>query len=1004
MNIQTFFLKHPVYALILNIFILVVGALSYTNLSIREYPDVAVPKLTIRTSLQNASAESVETDITFPMEAALAGVSGLEELRSESHFGRNELTLSFKAGTNLDTAMSMVRDKLSSIQGAFPRDTTIPSLSKEDSAEQPFFWLFFASDAFSYPELTHYIKTHIENSLKNIKGVASIVLYGQPYEVSIKLDPLKLAQFQISPSEVIQAMEKHKYSYPGGLHKDETQIFLKIRPESLEDFANILLKQHKENFVYLKDIAQISLDHDTNFRVRINQAPGVILGVVQTSAANPLAVSDALREKLDFLRTTLPPSIQMNINYDKSDFIRASLDNIQHAILEAVIFVLIIIFLFLRSFRASLIPMVTIPIALIGAFFVIFLFGYSINVITLLAMVLVTGLVVDDAVVVVENVHRHMENGLSPWQATLKGGKEISFAIVAMTLTLASVYIPLAFSDSTLNQLFIEFAVTLSGAVILSGIIALTLTPVMCGYLPKSKEREFFPSISRGLSRLDILYEKTLRSVVRKRKWLYGLGLFLLGAAYLLFSILPPELTPPEDRGVIGLWIPPMGRVSMDEFNDYVTKLEAKSAEIPHRQSMLSIFGPWGGNLVLPLVDWHERPQSAAALKNQLEKLIQSVPTVTAYAWSYDNGLPGADFSQGSSNEIPLYIQSTESHESLFHTMETLKKEFSGLPFVQDVRHDLKLNQQSFHAQLNKKELARLGLDYHEVSHILQLFFGGIHKTKFLKDTVQYDVKLKGNKEIESLTEIPLVTKDGKETNLASIAALIPTTIPETLRHYNQLRSSKLTITLKDGTPLGNAIAKITNANIIPKTVRYDWGGVAKIYSESQSSMYLLIFLGLVFIYGILAIQFESFIDPFIIILTVPLAFFGALLLLWITGQSFNILSQIGLLTLIGLITKHGILLVNFANQYWQEKGTAIEAAIAAGKVRLRPILMTTGAMILGILPLILSTGAGAEARRVIGLTLIGGLFFGTFLTLFFIPCLYIPIKGWTKRKKEIST
>lgn len=998
MNIQSFFVKHPVYAIVLNVFLIVVGALSYTNLSTREYPDVILPQLTVKIYLPNATPELMEREVTFPLEQALSSVEGVDELFSKSFEGTTEATLKFVAGIDLDRAVSNVRDKISGIRNQFPKDILEPTISKNSSGESPFLWMSFENDKWSYPELTHFVNIHILKNFNSIKGVSSTQLVGQFYQILIKIDPVKMATYGVQPRDLVATLEANRYSVPGGKLKKESPVLINVRPGSLEDMKNLLVRRQGDNFIYLRDVADISFAGQEDMLVRVNGKPGVLLGLVKAADANPLEVSRLARGVVEALQHKLSSDITMTILYDQSSFIRSSLHNIQHAIVEAIIFVLLVIFLFLGSFRASLIPLVTIPIALVGAFFILQIFGYSINVITLLALVLAIGLVVDDAVVVLENVHRHMKNGLSARAATDKGGAEISFAVVAMTLTLASVYIPLAFSDGALSQIFREFAVALAGAVVLSGIVALTLTPVMCSRMLRTKEKAYFPKVDNFINKLQQAYQKLLTLSLMHTKWVLMSGAAVMVLSCLLYSFLPHELSPAEDRSVIGVHIPPLDRASVKDFDEYVRQVENEIMKIPGGRQGLSIVNPWGADVILPLKDWGDRQYNASQLKDMLQKNIQHIPTIDAWPWSWDSGLPGIDQSKSDSHEITLYLQTMDDYAQLFEEVEALKLKLEKLDFVASARHNLKLNVQSYEAVLDRKNMHSLDITPLDISYLLQILNGGLNKTTFQKDNAAYDVKLENGMDIPSISMVPIVGGEGVVTSLGAVVQLRPSTTSSGLPHLDQMRSAQVTMELKKGFSLGDALQKLDDSEVLDGK-RYAFDGAAKIHGHAKNTMLLLIILGLIFIYGILSIQFESFIDPFIIILTVPLGFFGALLLLWIYGQSMNIFSQIGLLTLIGLITKHGILLVNFANDELEKGKTALDAIILAGGVRFKPILMTTSAMLLGIFPLVLSSGAGAEARQVVAYTLLGGLSFGTLLTLFFIPTAYVLVK---KRIKPV--
>jgi multidrug efflux pump len=682
--------------------------------------------------------------------------------------------------------------------------------------------------------------------------------------------------------------------------------------------------------------------------------------------------------------------MELKVVLDQADFIRASLNNIQHSIIEAILLVLVIIFLFLRNVRATLVPILTIPVSLIGSLLLLKICGFTLNTITLLAMVLSIGLVVDDAIVVLENIERHLVKGKTPLQAAISGSREIGFAIIAMTLTLASVYMPIAFIQGAVGKLFIEFAVTLAGSVLISGIVALTLSPLMCAKILRHEKKRLFPKIDHFIHQLEHYYQQTLEYSLQRPK----LVLCVAGGTFLsliyLFSHLPSEIAPKEDRGLIGVYLPHIPGKDIKTLSAYVKRVEDKLHDLPDATGMISFMGDWGANVLVTLQPQKYRKQSAEALVRVLKPQMDQLPSIDAHTWSWDSGLPGLD-DMIASSEITMDISTSSGYRKLFEQMENVRKTIDDTQEFAYVRQDLSLDTPGYSIVLDPNAVFKLGFSTFQVAKTVEVFFSGQQSLFFQKEGIRYPITLEGTSMPWSLDELYLTNPQGKRISLGTLGELRTSTVPKDLNHYNQLRSATLSVGLKPDQHMKLALPRIweITSTILSEDFKRDWTGSAKMYNKSSMAMLLLFGLAVIFIYAILAVQFENFLDPFIILLTIPLGCFGALLTAWMFNQSLNIYTEIGLVTLIGLITKHGILIVEFANQLI-EGGKTVQAAIReAARLRLRPILMTTAAMIFGALPLILSSGAGIEARRAIGIILVGGLSFGTLFTLFILPKVY---------------
>jgi multidrug efflux pump len=981
---------------------MLIGIMCFNNLTISEYPSVEVATFDVETYYPNASASAVESAITNPLEDVLAGLASLDVMKSSTSDTSSRIKLKFKAGTDINTANANIREALSRVE--LPKEVKPPKISRRASGDDAFLYISLKSDTLTSPELVHLAQTEIKNNLRSIEGVAKVEVWGSYYLMNITLNPKKLTALGISISEIEKTLNQNNEILPAGKFRDLISTSITSSLSNVQDFKNLVIKNIKSKPIFLKDIAHVELvADDSNFRAVIQGKKGLIIAIYKTSDGNPLEVSNLIAKALVDIRKNLPTNVQINIDRDEADFIRASLSNIKSSIIEAIILVGLVIFLFLNNARSCLIPILTIPISLIGSFAIMSLFGLSINVITLLAMVLAVGLVVDDAIVVLENIHRHMEKGESLLAASIKGSKEISFAIIAMTLTLASVYIPLVFIKDTVGQIFAEFAITLAGSVIISGITALTLSPMMCSKLLKPLSHKELTKWEQLIERLENSYSKLLNKVIHNLKYVMLATIAIFTITIFIYTILPKEIAPKEDRGIVGLFIQPAAGQNLDTIEDYTKKLEIIVRDnIKDCGNILSFIGHWGGQVILVLPEYSKREYSASEIVSILRRKVGDFPSIDIRVWSSDTGLPNMRSDDNSnSSDLSFRLKTTGSYRELYDKLRELQKALDKTGDFSSVSYDLSMDNIGYNLKIDPLKLASLGFNKGEISKLVQLYFSGINPMLFRKDGVEYDVLLKTASDPWTINEIYLTNQKGKKISLGSFAKLETITTSDTLNHYNQMRSAKITATPinEKNTNKNMQLVENTANEILPDNIKGEFSGSTLELTKSTNSMMILIALSLIFIYGIMAIQFESYIDPLIIMLSVPMSCFGALLMLKIFGQSINIFTQVGIITLIGLITKHGILLVDFANKLTSKNHSLIEASIMSARSRFRPILMTSMAMILGSLPLIISSGAGNEARKAIGYVLVGGLFFGTLLTLLVVPCFYIVIKRFSTHK-----
>lgn len=1000
MKLPGYFIKHPIIAFVLNALIVFVGYLSLSSIPVREYPDVKLPEFTVIANYPNASADLVETDLTNPLEEQLAGVAGLETLSSKSEQGQTEIYLSFIQGTDIDTALLAIREAVSTARNRLPDKVKDPQIQRNtQSFGAPFMAISLQSQNEDLGKETHYAQRFLKNALRSVKGVSKVEIWGPPYTMQVKLDAQRMYALGINADQVYRALDDQSLTLPVGKFQNQTPSVMNLTLKTEEDFKKVFIEERHGKPIYLSQIANIKLIEDNDVvRVRINGKPGLILGITPTSDANPLEVSDGIRQQVELLKQNLPTGTTLKVILDQADFIRASLKNIQWSIGEAIVLVLLIVFFFLRNLRSTLIPLVTIPISLVGGFIFLNYLGFSINTLTLLAMVLAIGLVVDDAIVVLENITRHLEKGEPLLQAALKGSQEIGFAIVAMTLTLASVFFPIAFIKGAIGQLFIEFAIALAGSVLISGFVALTLSPVMASkFLKDHGDKRLWPEIDRWIEALENLYAKALDKVIPHPKRSFGVMAISLVACGITYSFLPQETAPKEDRSMMGIYVPPIpGR----EIKDYVAiaqRMETYLKTIPEQEMYLSFIGPWGASTVLTFKPHEKRSRTPAEVVQAVQAYADQIPSANAWPWSWDSGLPGmgAVLEQ---NELTIAILTVGGFRDLYQVMQGLQQRLNKSNVFKDVRHSLKMDSRAYEIEVDGHRMAKLDLKGPQVAKTIELFFSGDKSLTFEIDGLSYPVELVGQNKPWNLSELYITNPKGHKISLAAFAQIVPSTLPKALEHYNQMRVDYLTVSLKEDQKIAqgmDALWTMLEKDASLASFQKKWTGLAKSFAKESSTLIALFFMAIIFIYAILTIQFESFKHPLIVMATVPLAGIGALFLLLITGQSINIYTQIGFITLVGLITKHGILIVEFANQQLSLGEPLKKAIYKAALLRLRPILMTSGAMILGAFPLIMSGGAGHEARQAIGFVLVGGLLLGSIFTLLVIPPVYIAFQSF---------
>jgi multidrug efflux pump len=1010
MQLPELCIKRPVFATVLSLMIVLLGVISFQRLTVREYPKIDTPVVSVRTVFKGASPQVIESQITQPLEDSLSGIEGVRSIKSVSREEVSTITVEFVLERNVDAASNDVRDRVARVRALLPEAADESVVSKIEADAQAIIWLRLSSERHAALEISEYADRYVADRLKTLPGVASVIIGGERrYAMRLWIDRERLAAYGLTPQDVESGLRKQNVEIPSGRIESAQREFTVLTEADLRSeaqFNNMILAESRGYAVRLRDVGTARLGAlDERNIVRVNGNPAVGLGVVKQSTANTLSVAQAVKAEMARLQGTLPAGMSLAVAFDSSVFIDRSIQAVYRTMAEAVALVVLVIFVFLRSVRSTLIPFVTIPVSLVGAFFFLWLMGFSVNVLTLLGLVLAIGLVVDDAIVVLENCHRHVELGKTPRQASIDGSREIAFAVVAMSMTLAAVFAPLGFMTGNTGRLFTEFALTVAAAVVVSGLVALTLTPMMCSKILKEHEshgrlyqlmERFFTGMTQG-------YRGSLAFALRW--WWAVIAVFVLvfGGAYGLLKSLKGELSPLEDRGFfITLVVAPEG-ASIDYTDRYMREVEKLFSQVPEIRSYFTAVAPGlerpnpvnFGIGFTQLAPWEERTRKTQAITAELgPKLFATLPGVFAFP------VNPPSLGQSFRNPPVQYVVQGNSYEDLERMTNALLAKARESRAIANPDTDLRLNKPQLAVDIDREKAAALGIDVETIGRTLETLLGGRQVTRFKREGKQYEVivqlEAKDRNTPADLTSIFVRARDGTLVQLSNLVKVRETVGPKELNHFNRLRATVLSANVAPGFTLGEALDDLDAAakSTLDASARVELDGPSREFRESGATLLLTFVLALAFIYLVLAAQFESFVSPLVIMLTVPLAMTGALAALKLTGGTLNVYSQIGLVMLIGLITKHGILIVEFSNQL-RERGTAArEAVIEAATLRLRPILMTTGAMVLGALPLALATGAGSEARQPIGWVIVGGLLVGTFFTLYVIPTAYLLLTG----------
>jgi multidrug efflux pump len=994
-------IRRPVLAVVMSMLIVLIGAVSFKSLSLREYPKIDEPTVTVTTRYVGASAEVVESQVTKPLEDSIAGIDAVDVITSISRAEQSQITVRFRLEKDADTAAAEVRDRTSRVRNRLPQAIEEPVIAKVEADAFPVIWLAFSSDTLNALQINDLVNRVVKPRLQTVTGVADVRIFGErKYAMLVSLDHARLSSYKLTPQDVEDAIRRSNLELPAGRIESNNREFSVSSQTDLTrpgQFGEIVIRSVNGFPVKLRDVAQIKEDAaNDRSAVRLNGRPAISAGVIRQATANPLELSKGVREMIPRLKADLPGDMAIEVANDNSVFIDRSIKNVFQTILEAVVLVALVIFVFLRTIRASIIPIITIPVSLIGAFAMMALAGFTINTLTLLALVLAIGLVVDDAIVVLENIYRHIEEGLDPFSAAIKGVREISFAVIAMTMTLAAVFAPLAFTPGRTGKLFGEFALALAGAVIVSGFVALTLAPMLSSKLLRHNPNPswFDRSMERMLTGLSNGYESLLTLILNRARWVVVLVMVGSGVGIaMIYPTMKQELAPLEDRGVILATVNAPDGSTLEYTDRYARSLEKFGQAYPEFDRIFANMGNptvGQGSVVYRAVDWDERKRTTLEIARELGGKFNSLPGVNAFP------ITPPSLGQGF-RERPLnfVIQTSDSYQNLNQLTRQLMDEVAKNPGILSPDVDLRLNKPELRIEVDRVKANELGVSIEVVARTIETMLGGRVVTRYKRDAEQYDVIVQTLVASRNTPDdIDVIQVRGRNDTMVPLSSLVKvreSVSPRELNHFGQRRSVSITANLAPDYSLGEAIKFMDEAaaKVLKPGYTTELNGTSREFKNSQGALVVVFVLALLFIFLVLSAQFESFIDPFVIMLSVPLSTIGALLALKFTGGSLNVYSQIGLITLVGLITKHGILIVEFTNQL-REKGMAMqEALIKASAQRLRPILMTTGAMVLGAVPLALATGAGAESRTQIGWVIVGGMSLGTLLAVFVVPTMY---------------
>ena len=1006
MSISTTTINRPVLATVMSLLIVIFGAIGFTSLGVRDYPSVDNPVISVRCSFPGANADVIETQITEPLEAAVNGIPGIRAISSTSRDGSSSINIEFNIDVDLETAANDVRDKVSGAMRQLPQDVDPPVVEKSDADAQPIYSVTIQSETRNIIDLSEYAEVNFKERLQTISGVSSVGVWGSKrYSVRMRMDPLLLAAYKITPLDVRQAVSRENVELPSGTVEGST-MELTVRTlgrlKTIDDFNNLIIAKNGERIVRFSDIGVAEVDaENTRSILKRNGVPMVSCVLVPQPGANYINIVDEAQKAVEELKKSLPEDITVAVGFDNTIFIRDSIKEVQITIYQAFLLVVLIIFLFLRNWRTTLIPIIAIPISLIGTFFIMYLAGFSINILTLLAMVLSIGLVVDDAIVVMENIYTKIEKGMEPKRAAIEGSKEIFFAVIATTITLVAVFFPIVFLQGVTGSLFREFSIVIAGAVLISSFVALTFTPMMSSKLLKvgAQEGKFYKFTEPFFVWLNSAYRNSLSKFMSKR-WMAVLFLAIsLVFIVLLWVSIPSEMAPLEDRSMINVSATAQEGATYDymvKYSDEVQSLIEK--EIKETDMVLQMVGMGGrnkSNFQISLIDPQKRERTQQEIADELSPQVAKLTGARSFVTQQQTF-------GGRRGGMPVqYVIQAKNLDSLKVAIPKFMSAVAQSEVFANSDVNLRFTKPELRINIDRDKASLMGVSIQNIAQTLQLSMSEQRIGYFIRNGKQYQIMSQidqsmRNKPVD-LANIYVRNDVGELIQLDNLITMSESSTPPQLYRYNRFVSATVSASLSKGYTLGQGIEemdKIAKAELDPDNFSTTLSGQSKDFVESTSSLLFAFVLALVLIYLVLAAQFESFRDPLIIMLTVPLALIGALICLKAYGQTMNIFSQIGLIMLIGLVSKNGILMVEFANQKKQLGRNKKDAILEAAASRFRPILMTSLATILGVAPMVFASGAGAESRISMGVSVAGGLIFATFFTLYIIPAMYSYISS----------
>lgn len=1008
MNISSISINRPVLAIVMSIIIVLFGAIGYNYLGVREYPSIDPPIITVKTNYAGANADVIESQITEPLEKVLNGIEGVRSISSSSNQGSSTITVEFNLDANIEAAANDVRDKVSQSVRQLPQDIDgLPTVTKSDANSDAILSLTLQSNTKSHLELSAFAENVIAERLQTISGVSTVQIWGQKkYAMRLWMNPDKLAAFGLTPLDVKQALDKENVELPSGkVAGNTTELTVKTvgKLTDEEGFNNMIIRSDGERVIRFKDVGTAVLGPENEETIlRQSGVPMIGLGVVPQPGANYIAIADEFYKRIEQIKKDLPKDFHLGIALDNTKFVKRSILEVKETLIIAIVLVILIIYLFFRDWLVAFRPLIDIPVSLIGAFFIMYMMDYSINVLTLLAIVLATGLVVDDGIVVTENIYKKIEDGMDPVEAAHKGSKEIFFAVISTSITLAAVFMPVIFLEGFVGRLFREFGVVIAGAVLISAFVSLTLTPMLNAYMVRKvpKKSRFYERTEPYFVKMVNGYDNALTRFMKKRWLAFVIIISSIGLIFVIGSSLQSELAPLEDRSWFRVSITAPEGASYEYTDAYILKFtDFINDSIPEKRICLTVTAPGfigsgsvnSGFVRLALTEPNERKRSQQQIADYITRSTKAFPEAKTFVIQEQTISSG-----GSRGGLPVqFVLQAPNFEKLKDKLPLFLEEANKSKVFQGVDVNLKFNKPELNITIDREKAAGIGISVSDIAQTLQLGLSGQRFSYFNMEGKQYQVigQFERAKRNEPLDLKSMYTKNnkGEMIQLDNVITIEEQSSPPQLYHYNRYQSATVSAGLAPGKTIGDGIKEmeIISDKILDDSFSTALTGPSRDFSESSSNVMFAFVLALLIIYLVLAAQFESFIDPFIIMLTVPLALCGALLSLWYFNQTLNIFSQIGIIMLIGLVTKNGILIVEFANQLKEKGRTVREAIQEASAARLRPILMTSIATALGAMPIALSLGAGSISRMAMGIVIVGGILFSLVLTLFVIPAIY---------------